>query len=186
MTKQRPQVQKLRDSTLDKLLNGEKDLGDLDVDGYEEMSPADKQTLRKKLSTSLNKKKEVAKNSGQQQKEIDEFIMQDISDDLNQLLDNYDDILQPGKSNTTKKEANGTSPNKKPFLTQPGKGSSNFEAAAAAAKVGNAAIIKGNATLKTGEEDTWVFSPMKNQKLNSNSQLNGKNLNRDFKNFATL
>jgi hypothetical protein len=49
----------LRDSTLEKLLNGEKDLGDLDIDGLEEMSPADRQTLRKKLSNSLNKKKDA-------------------------------------------------------------------------------------------------------------------------------
>lgn len=36
------------------------------------------------------------------------------------------------------------------------------------------------------DEDSWVLSPLKNQKLNSNSQLNNKHLNKDFKNFATL
>ena len=85
-------------------MNGEKDLGDLDIDGIEEMSPADKQTLRKKLSNSLNKKKDAKQNG---QNDIDEFIMQDISDDLNQLLDNYDDILQSGKGGKGKKEASG-------------------------------------------------------------------------------
>lgn len=45
------------------------------------MSPADKQTLRKKLSSSLNKKKDASKFNGKSDNQ--EFIMQDISDDLN-------------------------------------------------------------------------------------------------------
>lgn len=60
-SKKRQQIEKLRDSTLEKLLNGEKDLGDLDIDGIEEMSPAEKQTLKRKLSSSINKKKDAAK-----------------------------------------------------------------------------------------------------------------------------
>lgn len=80
---------KLRDSTLEKLLNGEKDIRDLDIENIEDMSPADKQTLRKKLSNSIQNKKKADQNGN----DIDEFIMQDISDDLNQLLDNYDDIM---------------------------------------------------------------------------------------------
>lgn len=94
------------------MLNGEKDLGDLDIEGIEEMSPADKQTLRKKLSSSLNKKKDAAKQNGQT--DIDEYIMQDISDDLNQLLDNFDDILKPGKGVKGKKDVNGDGAGKKP------------------------------------------------------------------------
>lgn len=182
-SKKRQQIEKLRDSTLEKLLNGEKDLGDLDIDGIEEMSPADKQTLRKKLSNSLNKKKDVAKQNGMAQNEIDEFIMQDISDDLNQLLDNYDDILQPTKGTKGKKEANGGNPGKKPYLTQQGKGGADFEASARAA---SAAVIKDGVAPKVDDEDSWVLSPLKNQKLNSNSQLNNKHLNKDFKKFATL
>lgn len=102
---------------------------------------------------------------------------------MNQLLDNYDDILQPAKSSKGKKEANGASPGKKPFSTQQGKGPGDFEASARAA---SAAVIKDNVPHRMDEEDSWVLSPLKNQKLNSNSQLNNKHLNKDFKNFATL
>lgn len=157
---------------------------DLDIDGIEEMSPADKQTLRKKLSNSLHKKKDASKHNGQPANELDEFIMQDISDDLNQLLDNYDDLLQPNKSSKLKKEGSGASPAKKPFSTQPGKAPGAFEAAGA--RAASAAVVKDTAPQRVDEDDSWVLSPLKNQKLNSNSQLNNKHLNRDFKNFATL
>lgn len=40
--------------------------------------------------------------------------MQDISDDLNQLLDNFDDILKPGKGGKGKKDVNGDGAGKKP------------------------------------------------------------------------
>lgn len=56
----------------------------------------------------------------------------------------------------------------------------------AGARAASAAVIKGNVPHKVDEEDSWVLSPLKNQKLNSNSQLNNKDLNKDFKNFATL
>lgn len=107
--------------------------------------------------------------------------MQDISDDLNQLLDNYDDLLQPGKGGKGKKEANGGGPGKKAFAALQGKGT-GLEAAARAA---SAAVIK-DSTGQRDDEDSWVLSPLKNQKLNSNSQLNNKKTGKDFKKYATL
>lgn len=109
--------------------------------------------------------------------------MQDISDDLNQLLDNYDDILQPNKGSKPKKEGSG-SPSKKPFHTQPGKGAAAFDASGT--RAASATVIKDSAPQRVDEDDSWILSPMKNQKLNSNSQLNNKHLNKDFKNFSSL
>ena len=75
--------------------------------------------------------------------------MQDISDDLNQLLDNYDDIMQQSKKKDGAK--NGAAPSKKNYKTE-----------------GVNDLDRGINT-SVPEEDTWALSPLKNQKLNSNS-----------------
>lgn len=55
---QKPQKNKLRDSTIEKLLNGEKDLKDI-MTG--EMSTEDKVTLKKKLSLGNSENEEIQK-----------------------------------------------------------------------------------------------------------------------------
>ena len=54
-------IEKLRDSTLEKLLNGEKDLKDifgLSNEAVDNLSKEEKLTLKKKLSSSLKERKD--------------------------------------------------------------------------------------------------------------------------------